>query len=149
MVLLNDEMKDYDNMCEDYEHKFPIVGYVYGKAHGQLLRLSGIIHVLETVIQILKEFSIDRSTIEFIDIKTAIREYNIPLIIKSDQVKKAIKLVRFFIQTKLRLTGHSGFKSEVPENNMNSIEKKILEMPGEVIFLKHLKHTVKKGEKIF
>ena len=70
-------------------------------------------------------------------------------LIKSDQVKKAIKLVRFFIQTKLRLTGHSGFKSEVPENNMNSIEKKILEMPGEVIFLKHLKHTVKKGEKIF
>lgn len=145
MLLLNDEMIDYDNICKNHEHRIPIVGYIYGKAHGQLLRISGIIHVLETVIDILKEISLNKTKIDFEDIKTALVNYSVPLTICHDKVRKAIKLVRYFIQTKLILTGYNGFHGESNDLNLFPIEKKILELPGEVIFLKNLKNAIKKG----
>ncbi|CAF1043593.1 unnamed protein product, partial [Brachionus calyciflorus] len=137
--MLEETFEYYDNLCEAYELKSCFIGSVFGKAAGQLLRLCGILHVLENTLNTAKQIENVDDTSKFI---TYFKTKSINTLITSETVKRAIELNRYYLDQKLMLAGFASgdLLNNLMEININSaggncdLERVILLQSGSVIF---------------
>ena len=141
------------------------LSFLYGKATGQLVRLSGACHVLNVannlMISYKEEIFVkhqlvdrieDRLTLAYVNyIKRSSSERNISI----NDVTTAYGLNLYFINQKRIMAGYQkeGLDTEIKsrsslEKPTNSLERKILLSPGPVVLLTSLskKHLCKKIE---
>lgn len=151
-------------MC--YSFNIFILRAVFGKASGQLLRIMGVVHVIEEAAKFINKLddSLLDDDILFIEKLMTIKSFD--RIISKDTVQSSIILLEYFLNHKLFLAGYLSIdartinetiineKQLAPEEEKTKketsnweLEKFILLHPGSVIFLSNISEK-KQGNKV-